>query len=116
MLLAVTFKVHEDMGRTQEGTNASAEAQKEIYDVEMQHPPFVGSKTAVFNPARRLAHRFLALPYHVQCDCRSLGLFSQEDRKEQPTEQFNRMFRRAADEKKLSALWRQVEEQYPMEE
>jgi len=86
----------------------------EVYDLEASNPPFVGSLTAVFSPQRRLAYRFLELPYHEQRRISaSLGLFQEEDRNQPFDEQFRRIFRRATESKKLSDLWRAVEGQYP---
>ena len=48
--------------------------------MEAKTPPFVGSKTAVFNPSRRLAYRFLDLPDHVQAGiAKTLGLMQSGD-------------------------------------
>jgi hypothetical protein len=87
---------------------------EEVYVLEQNASPFVGSKTAVFNPRRRLAHRFLDLPYHLQMAVgSSLKLLQDEDKKEPATEQFRRLFQRAAEQGKLSDLWREVEKQHP---
>jgi len=87
---------------------------EEAYTLEEQDSPFVGSKTAVFNPRRRLAHRFLELPYHSQVAVASnVGLLDEEDKKESSNEQFRRLFQRAFDQGKLAALWREVEKQHP---
>jgi hypothetical protein len=86
----------------------------EVYDIEMKNPPFVGSKTAVFNPARRLAYRFLDLPHHEQrAIAEELKLIHDEDKNQSADEQFRRFFRRATETEKLPDLWRAVEEKYP---
>jgi hypothetical protein len=86
----------------------------EIYASEEEHPPFVGSKTAMFNPARKLAYRFLDLPYHTQVGiAEGLGLLQEEDMIQPAPEQFRRFFRRASDSGKLPELWREVERHHP---
>jgi hypothetical protein len=86
----------------------------EIYDTEITNPPFVGSKTAVFNPARRLAYRFLDLPDHVQTDiARRLQLMQNDDEDQPIAEQFRRFFKRATANGKLPNLWQEVEKLYP---
>src|ERR1017187_1657383 len=87
---------------------------EEVYALEEKTSPFVGSTTAVFNPRRRLAHRFLDLPYHLQLAvASSLKLLQDADNKESTSEQFRRLFQRAAEQGKLSDLWREVEKQHP---
>lgn len=39
-----------------------------MYAIEIENPPFVGSKMAVFNPSKILAYRFLKLAYHKQME------------------------------------------------
>ncbi len=103
-----------DANRLEGATTAATSAREEIYAVEVKNPPFVGSKTAVFNPARRLAYRFLDLPSHVQHEIvEALGLIQEEDRGRPADEQFNLYFRRAAENGKLADLWQQVEQRYP---
>jgi hypothetical protein len=55
----LSFIDRTDANRREGATTAATSAREEIYAVEVENPPFVGSKTAVFNPARRLAYRFL---------------------------------------------------------
>ena len=103
-----------DANRREGATTEAASERQEIYAVEVENPPFVGSKTAVFNPARRLAYRFLELPHHVQREIvEALGLFQEEDRNRPVDEQFNLFFRRAAENGKLADLWQRVEQRYP---
>lgn len=84
-----------------------------VLALEAKNPPFVGSKTAVFNPVRRLARRFLDLPHHVQIEIVGrLGLIREEDEGQTTDEQFRRFFRRAGEDGKLSDLWRAVEQQH----
>jgi hypothetical protein len=87
---------------------------EDVYAAEAKNPPFVGSKTAVFNPARRLAYRFLELPYHVQREiAEALSLVQDQDASRPLDEQFSLFFRRATESGKLGDLWRKVEEKYP---
>ena len=93
---------------------AAATKLEEAYALEEQDSPFVGSKTAVFNPRRRLAHRFLELPYHLQVAVTNgLGLLQDDDKKESTNEQFRRVFQRASEQGKLADLWREVEKKHP---
>ena len=63
---------------------------------------------------RRLAYRFLDLPYHVQIEiAQALNLLRDEDQGQPEAELFHRFFRRAADDGRLSDLWREVEKKYP---
>jgi hypothetical protein len=39
-----------------------------MYAIEIENPPFVGSKMAVFNPSKILSYRFLKLAYHKQVE------------------------------------------------
>lgn len=110
----LSFIDRTDANRKEGTTTAATSAREEIYAVEVENPPFVGSKTAVFNPARRLAYRFLELPYHVQHEIvEALGLFQEEDRNRPSDEQFSLFFRRAAENGKLADLWQRVEQRYP---
>jgi hypothetical protein len=98
--------------KSDENVSASPELE-EIYSLEQKEPPFVGSRTTVFNPRRRLSYRFLELPYHSQMAVASaLGLLQEDDKKESTNEQFRRLFQRASDQGKLSDLWREVEKQH----
>jgi len=98
-----------------EGLNSGAtSAREEIYAAEVENPPFVGSKTGVFNPARKLAQRFLGLPNHVQRDIvESIGLVRDKDVNLPDDELFKSCFLRATKAGQLSELWRQVESKYP---
>jgi hypothetical protein len=63
---------------------------------------------------RRLAYRFMVLPYHVQIEvAQNLKLIEDDDRGVSETELFRRFFRRAADRGQLPDLWREVESQHP---
>ena len=96
------------------GVAIKDEVLSEMYTLEAKSPPFVGSKTAVLNPARRLACRFLELPRHIQNSiAESLALIQDEDKKQPIAEQFRRFFQRASRDGNLADLWREVEAQYP---
>ncbi|MCS6295968.1 MAG: GNAT family N-acetyltransferase [Nitrospira sp.] len=85
-------------------------ARDEIYRAETENPPLTGSKTAVFSPARRLAYRFLELPYHLQYQVsHTLGLRTEEDSGKPLVEQFALIFQRARAAGKLAELWQLVE-------
>jgi len=87
---------------------------EELYNLEVDHPPLTGNKSAVFNPPRRLAYHFLDLPYHVQMEiAQALHLLQDEDRDQLDDELFRRFFRRAAGSGKLSDLWSEVEKRHP---
>ena len=102
-------------GAKKEGAMADKSgALEKIYELEAKDPPFVGSKTAVFNPKRRLAYRFLDLPYHVQMAiAEALGLLQDDDKSQPAAEQFRRFFKRATDSGKLPDLWEEVEKKHP---
>lgn len=103
-----------DASRQEDRGTTATSARDEIYAAEAQNPPFVGSKTAVFNPARKLAYRFLELPSHVQREiAAALGLIQDQDLARPLDEQFSLFFRRATENGKLGDLWRRVEEKYP---
>jgi hypothetical protein len=98
----------------EQGANPAAPvAREEIYKAEAENSPFVGSKTAVSNPVRRLAYRFMQLPLSAQLEiAKSLTLFESEDESKPIDEQFGTFFRRAAEQGKLPDLWRRVEQRY----
>jgi hypothetical protein len=83
---------------------------EELYKLEVHNPPFVGSTTAVFNPPRRLASRFLNLPYHVQIEiAKALNLWEATDEGQRDENLFRSFFRRATDRGILAKLWSEVE-------
>ena len=59
-----------------DGDNAAtpSEPLKELYALEVENPPFVGSKMAVFNPSKRLSYRFLKLAYNKQIEIAKLSI------------------------------------------
>jgi hypothetical protein len=112
--LAFIGRFDKKQGEKGDATGLANPELEEVYALEEKASPFVGSKTAVFNPRRRLAHRFLDLPHHLQLAVAStLQLLQDGDKKEPTSEQFRRLFQRAAEQGKLSELWREVEKQHP---
>jgi hypothetical protein len=91
-----------------------SESLEESYAVEAKDTPFMGSRTAVFNPKRLLAYHFLDLPHHVQITiAEALSLLQDEDRGQPAPEQFRRIFQRATEGGRLPHLWREVEKRHP---
>ncbi|MDR3457127.1 MAG: hypothetical protein P4N60_06745 [Verrucomicrobiae bacterium] len=85
----------------------------EIYALEVENPPFVGSKTAVFNPSKRLAFRFLKLAYHKQMEIAKALQFVKANAAAIPRDELAHMVFKGAREKgQLAALWVQVEKEY----
>lgn len=71
------------------------------------------AKARVQNAPRRLAYRFMALPYHLRLEAaQKLNLLSDEDRGQSDTELFRRFFRRAAERSQLAELWRETESRH----
>jgi predicted phosphodiesterase len=72
------------------------------------------AKVRMLSAPRRLAYRFMVLPYHVQMEiAQNLKLIGDEDRGLPETELFRHFFRRAADRGQLPDLWREVESRHP---
>lgn len=72
------------------------------------------TKGRMLSAPRRLAYRFMALPYHRRLEvAQALNLLSDEDRGVSDTELFRRFFRRAAERSQLAALWRETEARHP---
>jgi len=70
-------------------------------------------KARMLSAPRKLAYRFLDLPYHVQIEiAQALNLLKDEDEGQSEDELFRRFFHRAADEGRLGELWREVEKKY----
>lgn len=92
----------------------------EIYALEIENPPFVGSKTAVFSPSKRLAFRFLKLAYHKQMEIAKTLQFVKADAAAIPRDDLAQLvFKGARARGQLAALWVEVEKGYsdgPVEE
>jgi hypothetical protein len=81
--------------------------------LEMENPPFVGSKAAVFSPSKRLAFRFLNLAYHKQVEIAlSLKLVKSGGPSLTREELSALVFKSAREKRKLAALWNLVNKEY----
>jgi hypothetical protein len=86
---------------------------EEFYRIEAESPPFVGSTTPMFNPAIRLARRFLALQMRSQVEiAKALGLSREGDKLPPDHKTFEEYFKRAREARVLAGLWQKVEERY----
>ncbi|MCC7518804.1 MAG: hypothetical protein IT578_06425 [Verrucomicrobiae bacterium] len=84
-----------------------------IYTLETENPPFVGSKTAMFNPSKRLAFRYLKLAYHKQMEIAKALQFVKADAAAMPRDELAQIVFKGAREKgMLAALWSLVEKMY----
>lgn len=85
----------------------------QIYVLETENPPFVGSKTAVFNQSKILAYRYLKLPYHKQMEIAKALHFVKADAVAMPINDLAQIVFKGAREKgSLSALWNLVENEH----
>jgi hypothetical protein len=85
----------------------------QIYVLETENPPFVGSKTAVFNQSKRLAYRYLKLPYHKQIGIAKALHFIKADAAPLPKDDLAHVVFKGAREKgSLAALWNLVEKEH----
>ncbi len=72
------------------------------------------AKVRVAKASRRLAYRFLALPYVQRGEVTQVLKLTRNDDEGQPEpELFRRYFQRAVDSDQLPALWREVETRHP---
>ena len=84
-----------------------------LYALEVENPPFVGSKTAVFNPSKRLAYRFLKLPIHKQKEIAKNLHFVKGNASALSREELaEAVFKGARENGNLSGLWTLVETEY----
>jgi hypothetical protein len=102
---------------TEDGNSANPDAALDrIYNLEIENPPFVGSKTAVFSPSKRLAFRFLNLPYHKQMEIASaLSLIKSGGSPSTREELATIVFKGAREKGNLGELWSLVKAEYPDE-
>jgi hypothetical protein len=85
-------------------------------ELEIENPPFVGSKTAVFSPSKRLAFRFLNLPYHKQVEIAlALRLVKSGGHALTREELAALVFKSAREKGKLAELWNLVQREYQEE-
>lgn len=85
----------------------------QIYTLEIDNPPFVGSKTTVFNPSKRLAFRYLKLAYHKQMEiAQALHLVKSAAAAIPRDELAQIVFKGAREKGLLATLWSLVEKEY----
>jgi hypothetical protein len=85
----------------------------EIDKLEIENPPFVGSKLAVFSPQKRLAFRFLKLGYHKQMEvAHKLNLIKAGGPPLTRDQLASRVFQSARENGKLAELWDLVTTEY----
>jgi len=71
------------------------------------------AKDLQMDPTRRLAYRFLTLPYSKKVEVAlKLGLLKDEDRGAEDSDLYRRFFHRAKTDNLLADLWKAVESQY----
>lgn len=81
--------------------------------LEIENPPFVGSKTAVFSPSKRLAFRFLSLTYHKQVEIAlALNLVKSGGPGLTRDQLSALIFKNAREKGKLAELWNLVKMEY----
>lgn len=86
---------------------------EQIYELETNNPPFVGIKTAVFNQSKRLAYRYLKLPYHKQVEIAKILNFIKADAAIISKDDLAQLVFKGAREKDLlSTLWNLVEKEH----
>jgi hypothetical protein len=84
-----------------------------IDNLEIENPPFVGSKTAVFSPSKRLAFRFLNLAYHKQVEIALALRLVKPGGQALTREQLSALvFKTAREKGKLAELWNLVKKEY----
>jgi hypothetical protein len=85
----------------------------EIYTLETENPPFVGTKTAVFNPSKRLSFRYLKLAYHKQMEIAKALQFVKGDAAAISRDELAYIvFKGAREQGLLASLWSMVEKEY----
>lgn len=85
----------------------------EIDKLEIENPPFVGSKLAVFSPQKRLAFRFLKLGYHKQMEIAyTLQLIKAGGPAMTRDQLASHVFKIAKEKGKLAELWDLVKDEY----
>jgi len=112
-LLGFSERCEKGWATTKEGLPAAEEQLSKIYALEVENPPFVGSKKAMFNPSKRLAFRFMKLPYHTQTEiAKKLELATSDAPGLPQSELIKAVFRRAREKSTISVLWDLVEKSY----
>ncbi len=86
---------------------------EQLYEIEKENPPFVGSKLAVFNQSKRLSYRFLQLPYHQEFEiAKALKFVKDGDNPLSKNDLAQVVFKLAREKGKLAELWNLVAAQY----
>lgn len=112
-LMAFAEKREQEWSTASEMIAAANQPLDKIYALEVENPPFVGSKTAVFNPSKRLAYRFLKLPYHKQMQiAKTLHFVKGNTAALSRDDLAQAVFKGARDKGNLSSLWSMVEKEY----
>lgn len=111
-VLAFAEKRERDWAVGGEIVAGANERLEQIYKLETENPPFVGSKTAVFNPSKRLAYRFLQLPYHKQLEIGKALHLVKKNANLSRDELSQAVFKGAREKNILDALWTMVEKAY----
>ena len=92
---------------------AASELLEQVYALESENPPFVGSKMVIFNQSKRLAYRYLKLPYHRQVEiAKALAFVSNTANPLTKDELAQIVFKRAREKGNLGALWDMVEAEH----
>jgi len=90
-----------------------AQPEDKFDKLEIENPPFVGSKTAMFSQSKRLAFRFWNLAYHKQVEIalalRLIKTGGEPLTREQLAEL---VFKSAREKGKLAELWKLVKKEY----
>ena len=82
-------------------------------NLEIENPPFVGSKSAMFSPSKRLAFRFLNLAYHKQVEIAlALHLVKSGGQALTREELSALVFKSAREKGKLAQLWNLVKKEF----
>lgn len=112
-LIAFSDKCDREWSTESEVVAAANQPLDQIYALEIENPPFVGSKMAVFNPSKRLAYRYLKLPYHTQMAIAKALHFITDDAGTMTKDALaHAVFNGAREKGLLSALWSMVEKEY----
>lgn len=89
---------------------AASDLLAQAYALESENPPFVGSKMVVFNQSKRLAYRYLKLPYHRQVEIAKALDFVKDAAIPLIKEELARIvFKQAREKGRLAELWDLVE-------
>lgn len=80
---------------------------------QARNPPLIGRRSFVVSPSRTLAYHFVELAWHEQMAiAASFGLPEKGDEELEEELLFRKLFRRAAEARKLADLWIAVESKH----